>query len=80
MEREVAGRTLDPEVGRLVRPAVGAMHDVVNLEPARGAATWRLATAAVAAPHDARPSTATRASRRPVLSGPQRGATRLSRR
>lgn len=36
-----------------MRSALGAVHDVVNLEPAGRAASRRLATPAIATPHEA---------------------------
>src|SRR5213078_2096704 len=46
--------TAQDEVQRVVTAAVGAMDDVVQLEPSCGAAAIDAAAAAVAAPHEAR--------------------------
>ena len=51
--RSVTGRASQRQIRRIVRSAVGAAHDVVDLESARGPTAGSLAAAAVAAPHEA---------------------------
>jgi hypothetical protein len=48
--RRVAAAAQEAEVQWLVRTAVGAMNDMMNLDPARGAATIDAAAAAIATP------------------------------
>ena len=52
VDRQMTGRARETKILRIVGTAIGPVDDMVDLEPDRGATAGRLATSAIATPHE----------------------------